>query len=455
MKKVHIISLIAIITITCLQGFNIFLQYKNYAFEEMDKINETLYSSIDEELNLRNRKAIQPDKLGEQHFIYKECTPNERNITNGDKEIDLRVFDAKELKRKGLIRSSTDILNLTMQDHNLEKGNDINLSTLDTVFTKNLKTKYKHIIYLLDNKKKHIKFAGCKEEDISNWHISNDVAVNLAKPRFIRVAILITPSQFIIQSFWALVLSVLFVIIAAICIGYQLREIKKRDELLKSRALTVNSIIHDLKSPINSIIALMGVIKLKIMDEPTKRLTGQIINKSKLLVNDIETILSTASDRRRIILNPEKVDVVELANQAKSDIDIIYKDKEHTITINNNDVKGDSIINADKMYLLNVIRNLMENAVKYADKGVIVNISIKKDSNGLEVCIADNGWGISKKDQKLIFKQFYRVPHEHGPRGHGIGLALVKYVVESHGGHILVKSEVGKGSKFIFNIPSI
>lgn len=297
MKKVHIISLIAIITITCLQGFNIFLQYKNYAFEEMDKINETLYSSIDEELNLRNRKAIQPDKLGEQHFIYKECTPNERNITNGDKEIDLRVFDAKELKRKGLIRSSTDILNLTMQDHNLEKGNDINLSTLDTVFTKNLKTKYKHIIYLLDNKKKHIKFAGCKEEDISNWHISNDVAVNLAKPRFIRVAILITPSQFIIQSFWALVLSVLFVIIAAICIGYQLREIKKRDELLKSRALTVNSIIHDLKSPINSIIALMGVIKLKIMDEPTKRLTGQIINKSKLLVNDIETILSTASDR--------------------------------------------------------------------------------------------------------------------------------------------------------------
>lgn len=103
MKKVHIISLIAIITITCLQGFNIFLQYKNYAFEEMDKINETLYSSIDEELNLRNRKAIQPDKLGEQHFIYKECTPNERNITNGDKEIDLRVFDAKELKRKGLI----------------------------------------------------------------------------------------------------------------------------------------------------------------------------------------------------------------------------------------------------------------------------------------------------------------------------------------------------------------
>lgn len=105
------------------------------------------------------------------------------------------------------------------------------------------------------------------------------------------------------------------------------------------------------------------------------------------------------------------------------------------------------------MYLLNAIRNLIENAIKYADKGVMVHISIIRYNNELQVCVSDNGWGISKKDQKMIFNQFYRVPHEHGPRGHGVGLALVKYVIESHGGHITVNSELGKGSKFIFNIP--
>ena len=64
MKKVYIISLIAIITIAALQGFNIFLQYSNYTLEEMDKVNTSIYGSIDEELNLRSRKSIQPDKIG-------------------------------------------------------------------------------------------------------------------------------------------------------------------------------------------------------------------------------------------------------------------------------------------------------------------------------------------------------------------------------------------------------
>lgn len=197
----------------------------------------------------------------------------------------------------------------------------------------------------------------------------------------------------------------------------------------------------------------MGVIKLKITDEATKMLTGQITDKAKLLVHDIETILSTASDKPRIILNRGEVNIMEIIHQAKSDVDILYENKEHTINIDDG-TKGNPIINADKMYLLNAIRNLIENAIKYADTGVIVNVSTQRNYNELQVCVSDNGWGISKKDQKMIFNQFYRVKHEHGPRGHGIGLALVKYVVESHGGHIIVNSELGKGSKFFFNIPS-
>ncbi len=69
------------------------------------------------------------------------------------------------------------------------------------------------------------------------------------------------------------------------------------------------------------------------------------------------------------------------------------------------------------------------------------------------VSVSDNGWGIAPKDQKLIFRQFYRVPHENAIKGHGIGLALVKYVVEAHGGKVTVKSEQGEGSIFTFNIP--
>lgn len=249
-----------------------------------------------------------------------------------DTIIDLQTIDAKDLKKKGFIRSSSDIINLLMQDNNLEKGKDINLSILDTLISKNLKVKYKYTIYLLDKNKNVIKKVG-DQNDKDSWYKSEDIAINLANPRFIRVAVHITPSKFIFQSIWTLVLSLLFVLIAAICIYYQLREIRSMDRLLKSRELTVNSIIHDLKSPINSIIILMGVIKQKMTDATTLTLAGQITNKAKQLVCDIETILSTASDKRRIILNLENVNAVELANNAKQDVDIIYKDKPHTITI--------------------------------------------------------------------------------------------------------------------------
>lgn len=450
MKKAYLISIIAIIMIGCLQAYNIYLQYENYAQEAINDITNIAKSSIDEELNLRLRNNYKPDSIGQQHSyfkILKEGIP----IPKSEHLIDLKGYDVKKMKNQGLITSSQDLIQLAMQDVKEKEGKPVNLATLDTIFTKNLKTKFEHSITLVD-KNKRVTQAYGKKDIPTFWIYTEDFAISLAHPRFIRVVVHISPSQFIIKSIWTLVLSLLFVLMAAICINYQLREIRSRDRLLKNRELSVNSIIHDLKSPINSIITLMGVIKLKITDATTRTLAEQITNKAKQLVYDIETILSTASDKRRIILNMENVNVTELTEIAKQDVDIIYKVKPHTITIQDN-TQGNDIVKADKMYLLNVIRNLVENAVKYADNGVIVNVSIKRNEKVLQISVADNGWGISKKDKKQIFKQFYRVPHENGPRGHGIGLALVKYVVEAHGGHIIVNSEIGKGSKFIFYIP--
>lgn len=249
-------------------------------------------------------------------------------------------------------------------------------------------------------------------------------------------------------------LSLLFVLVAAICIGYQLEDIKRKGELLKNRELSVNSIIHDLKAPINSVITLLGVIKLKVDESNILALIQQTSDKAKQLVSDIESILIAASGgNKRIILAPKEINILEVAEHAKSDIDIIYKEKEHQINIDDL-THGNATAKADSMYMLNVMRNLIENAIKYADNGVQVNVTVSREANrNVIVSVSDNGWGIAPKDQKLIFRQFYRVPHENAPKGHGIGLALVKYVVEAHGGKVTVKSEQGEGSIFTFNIP--
>lgn len=455
MKKALFISIIAIIMIGCLQGYNIYLQHNNYVQTKLAEINPIIYQSIDEELNIRQRKKFKPDAIGTQHSYLKVYKPGEKapEPQKGESVIKMDSFNVKKLKADGLVKSQADILLLLNQDILEVKGNRINLAVLDTIFYNNLQEDYEHSILLLNKEKKIIKTYGRKDIS-STWVYSQDYAVSLANPRFIRVAIHITPSQFIWSSIGTLVSSLLFVLIAAICIGYQLKEIKRKDELLRNRELNVNSIIHDLKAPINSVIMLMGVIKLKISEPYMLKLIQQTSDKAKLLVADIESILIAASGgNRRIILYPKETNVAEMAEIAKSDVDIIYQQKEHQISIDDQ-TKGNAITQADHMYMLNVIRNLIENAVKYADEGVKVNMRIRKDTNNnLVVSISDNGWGISPKDQKQIFKQFYRVPHKNAPKGHGIGLALVKYVVEAHGGKITVNSELGKGSTFTFNIP--
>lgn len=455
MKKALFVSVLAIVMIGCLQGYNIYLQYNNFVETELSKINPVIYQSIDEELNLRTRITKKPDKIGTQHSYLKMYEPGEvvPVPTKGESITDLDSFDVKKLKTDGFVNSQSELITLILQDSNESKGRSIKLAVLDTIFVNNLKENYEHSILLLDKRKKIVSIYGRKDIP-STWFFSKDYAVGLSHPKFVRVAINIPPSIFIWNSIGTLMLSLLFVLVAAICIGYQLEDIKRKGELLKNRELSVNSIIHDLKAPINSVITLLGVIKLKVDESSILALIQQTSDKAKQLVSDIESILIAASGgNKRIILAPKEINILEVAEHAKSDIDIIYNKKEHQINIDDL-THGNATAKADRMYMLNVMRNLIENAIKYADNGVQVNVTVSREANrNVIVSVSDNGWGIASKDQKLIFRQFYRVPHENATKGHGIGLALVKYVVEAHGGKVTVKSEQGEGSIFTFNIP--
>ena len=264
----------------------------------------------------------------------------------------------------------------------------------------------------------------------------------------------VPPSQFIAHSIWTLALSVLFVLIAVVCIGYHLLVIKRKEQLLRNRELGVNGIIHDLKAPINSVISVLSLLKVKVKeDKILLDVISQASDKAKLLVSDIESILLAAKGGNdRILLNLKKVSLLELTNIVKTDMDILYKEKPHNIVISD-ETQGEGMAYADELYIRNVMRNLVENALKYSDDGVNVQVLIRNIDEGIEVSVTDDGWGIASKDQKLIFRQFYRVRQHNQVKGYGIGLAVVKYVVEAHHGRICVNSELGKGSCFTFSLP--
>ena len=458
MKKANIIAILSIIIIVCLQGYNVNLQYKNYILRYLDDANENLVRAIDEEYHDRAKSQFNKDKNGEQHIKYKVFKPKDEipkdMLEKMKKEpmIDLTTLDVGALKKKGIVKSEADALILLNQDVLEEQRKPLNLKKIDKIFSRLMENSDEHSIYLLNKDKKVIKSIG---EKGGSWHYTKDVAINLKTLRFVRVAINISLSNFIKQTIWTLWLSILFLAVAIGCIFYQLHEIKDKDELLHKREVSVNGIIHDLKAPINSVLGVLNLLLMKLKsDETLIPLIKQANEKGMLLITDIESILLAAKGgRSRIILTIKDANILQIVQIAKSDIDVLYKQKKHTIEIVD-ETNGNVNIKLDKMYMRNVMRNLLENALKYSDEGTIVNVLIQKKGSLLSISVKDNGWGISRKDQKHIFDQFYRVPHHNGPRGFGIGLAAVKYIVKAHHGKVTVQSELGKGSIFTITLPT-
>jgi signal transduction histidine kinase len=112
-------------------------------------------------------------------------------------------------------------------------------------------------------------------------------------------------------------------------------------------------------------------------------------------------------------------------------------------------------LNVDGKAMQQALVNLIDNAIKHSPKGSMVQIGLKLDSASFQLWVADAGEGIPSGEQEKIFERFYRRGSElrRETQGVGIGLSIVKHIVEAHGGRVLVASEVGKGSRFTIEIP--
>jgi signal transduction histidine kinase len=117
-----------------------------------------------------------------------------------------------------------------------------------------------------------------------------------------------------------------------------------------------------------------------------------------------------------------------------------------------NNIK-DTKINGVEDRLTEVFVILLDNAIKYSPKNGKVEIESKKENRRIKISIIDHGMGISEKDLPYIFDRFYRSDKSRSEKGYGLGLSIAKKIVESHNGSISVKSEIGKQTTFIVNLP--
>ena len=454
MKRYYSITILAIIVITLLQGYNISLQYKDYLHYKIEKINSVFKVAIDEEYAIRAHKNYNPHKDGKQR-LYTKIMTDEDFIKAKPKKEDVIRFDEiniQDLRDKGIAETEAEAMGLLTKDILTTKGNPINLKKLSQIFKKNLNEDFSYTLLILDENKKVIKSYG-RTKDIEIWQASKPIGIGLKPIRFVQARVDITPSSFIINSIWTLASTILLALIIVFCVGYQMTAIRYKEDLLRNREVSLHGTVHDLKAPLASILLKLGFIKDCIKDADLQEMITSSERQIKNLANTIKTILITSkASESKLVINKEQVDIIELTQQAQEQIDINYASKPHAIGIHDHREEN-ALVYADKYLIENVMHNLMENAVKYSDKEANVEVNIKQDEHFTIISVSDHGVGIDKKYQKKIFEQFYRIPATHHKSGYGIGLAMVKYAVKAHGGTIKVVSELGKGSTFTFTLP--
>ena len=227
---------------------------------------------------------------------------------------------------------------------------------------------------------------------------------------------------------------------------------KSLGEQEELRKRLMSDIAHELRNPVAVIKSHLEAIEDGVW-EPTPeriRLTVSEVDRLSQLICEVEKLTSIEGAAHS--LSFEETDVSSVVEKAALVFDPLYKNKGVGLK---RDIEPGVMMQLDGAKIRQVVENLLSNALRYTDPGGSVEVSLTGGEKEMTVSVADTGIGIAAKDLPYIFERFYRtdVSRARTSGGIGIGLAIVKAIVEAHGGTIEVESEPGKGSRFIVKIP--
>ncbi|WP_244835500.1 sensor histidine kinase KdpD [Clostridium sp. BJN0001] len=231
-------------------------------------------------------------------------------------------------------------------------------------------------------------------------------------------------------------------------------EIFMKAEQEKLRANLLRAISHDLRTPLTSISGNSAILmeNSKILSESKKQdLYSDIYDDSMWLINLVENLLSvTRIENGTMDLNIEPQLVDEIIHEALNHID--RKASDYNIST---DISDDLLMaRMDSRLIIQVIINIVNNAIKYTKAGSDITIAATKRGKMVYIEIGDNGSGIDDSDKEKIFNMFFTVNNNHGDgrRGLGLGLSLCKSIINAHGGKIYVKDNIPNGTIFGFTL---
>lgn len=230
---------------------------------------------------------------------------------------------------------------------------------------------------------------------------------------------------------------------------------RRESDLLKGESVLFASVSHDLKTPLAAISGYAEEIYDGIASTPAQihQFTGQMLKKVRLLTKLIDDILEETQVQigeltfvfEEVYAKPFFEDVCEELSLDTARFNIAFSADEIP----------DVLITIDRKRITQVMQNLISNSIKYKKRNGLISIHFNVEGSNLIICVKDNGRGIAASDLPFIFNRFYRgdAARTQDIPGSGLGLCIVKNIVERHGGHIECDSVLGNGTAMCFSLP--
>ena len=234
------------------------------------------------------------------------------------------------------------------------------------------------------------------------------------------------------------------------------RNLRHQQRLTDIKNEFISNITHELKTPIATVSVAIEALRsfnASMDQQRTKEYLDISHNELQRLSLLVDKVLKLSIfETKEVDLKYERLNMRELVDEVTASMRLQFEKYHANVTV---EQEGDTVLEGDRLHLVSVLFNLMDNALKYSNGKPQIDVLVKNAGGSVQLCVADNGIGIPKEYRDKVFDKFFRVPtgNLHNAKGYGLGLSYVAHVVEKHKGTIRVDSEEGTGSRFVITIP--
>lgn len=234
------------------------------------------------------------------------------------------------------------------------------------------------------------------------------------------------------------------------------RNVVRQKKLTAIKNEFISNITHELKTPIATVgVAIEALRSFNAMNDPQRSkeyldISQNELQRLSLLVDKVLKL--SMFEKKEIELRYETVDLLGVVDEVVSSMRLQIEKQGADVSLS---TEGNPVLEADRLHLLSVVFNMLDNALKYSKESPSIHINLKEKQDQVIMEMKDNGIGIDIEYHEKLFEKFFRVPtgNMHNAKGYGLGLSYVAHVVQRHKGTISVNSEPGAGTVFTITLP--